>query len=657
MEDFSSYFRLPIRVEITKSTTFYTFPAAGGMDTGDLYYLDTLIKQEPGQPMDSPPGVPIPSRGRVTGGRVHTDFNLDLDEALTLGALPNIGGGTFNLQQQLAQYSPVVPQLQSRGKGDPNSMYYFSGMALTGDAQPGGFAAQNTLGPSVWVSLCDTFKMDEDDDILQVDESDLIQGPTLAELNANDETLLADLSFDDLLLPEDAGGGGGFVAMPPASVTPSSTTQASSYPASISSMLRDSGLSCSMPASQNLFVGIPSPPAQLQSPVSPRPPSTSSTSRHSTLHELLMRRNEPEVSTEHTAIFQLDEELDLLLEATVTTGLMSHTFQAAAQLSPGSFNLLNAAAGPSTSGSASRLSSSAPTHLGLEQIWQRREPRQHLLSTGSLVEAGSTSSLSTGGVLSPASHELSHDEGFDSEDDSEHYDDFDSSDGDSSDEEGRNGSGERSRGSRTKKERYFWQYNVQAKGPKGQRLVLKTKQEDPHVLNEVTDPVFSPSCAVRGIKHSGKARKGDGNDLTPNPRKLHSIGKELDKLGRVINDMTPVSELPLTVRPKSRKEKNKLASRACRLKKKAQHEANKIKLFGLEHEHRRLIAGIQQVKSLLAASYNSDAKQSREELTRTVEKLRRLSLKLEIAGVSTDFVNRVLEKVKAGVPGGGLEDI
>lgn len=49
--------------------------------------------------------------------------------------------------------------------------------------------------------------------------------------------------------------------------------------------------------------------------------------------------------------------------------------------------------------------------------------------------------------------------------------------------------------------------------------------------------------------------------------------------------MTPVSELPFNVRPKSRKEKNKLASRACRLKKKAQHEANKIKLYGLETEH------------------------------------------------------------------------
>lgn len=48
-----------------------------------------------------------------------------------------------------------------------------------------------------------SFKMD-DDDIFQVDKADLIQGPTLAELNANDDTLLGDLNFDDLLLPEES---------------------------------------------------------------------------------------------------------------------------------------------------------------------------------------------------------------------------------------------------------------------------------------------------------------------------------------------------------------------------------------------------------------------------------------------------------------------
>lgn len=61
--------------------------------------------------------------------------------------------------------------------------------------------------------------------------------------------------------------------------------------------------------------------------------------------------------------------------------------------------------------------------------------------------------------------------------------------------------------------------------------------------------------------YSGKARKGDGNDLTPNPKKLQSIGKELDKLNKSINEITPVSELPFNVRPNTRKEKNKLASR------------------------------------------------------------------------------------------------
>lgn len=86
---------------------------------------------------------------------------------------------------------------------------------------------------------------------------------------------------------------------------------------------------------------------------------------------------------------------------------------------------------------SSRLSMSAPTQsMGLEQIWSRREPRKHLLSTGSLglVEAGSTSSLSTGGALSPdpLAHldPLSHDEGYeDSDDDSDHYDDFSSDNG------------------------------------------------------------------------------------------------------------------------------------------------------------------------------------------------------------------------------------
>lgn len=48
----------------------------------------------------------------------------------------------------------------------------------------------------------------EEDDIFQVDKADLIQGPTLAELNANDESLLSDLNFDDFILPTQMPFGG-----------------------------------------------------------------------------------------------------------------------------------------------------------------------------------------------------------------------------------------------------------------------------------------------------------------------------------------------------------------------------------------------------------------------------------------------------------------
>lgn len=48
----------------------------------------------------------------------------------------------------------------------------------------------------------------EDDDIFQVDKADLIQGPTLAELNANDESLLTDFNFDDFVMPTQTMAGG-----------------------------------------------------------------------------------------------------------------------------------------------------------------------------------------------------------------------------------------------------------------------------------------------------------------------------------------------------------------------------------------------------------------------------------------------------------------
>lgn len=100
--------------------------------------------------------VPIPQR-RVDLG----DFNTDLDLCLQ----DNLVGSYHNMPP--LQYNKLA------------------------------FETENT-------SKVESFKMD-DDDIFQVDKADLILGPTLAELNANPDTLLDDLNFDDLLLPEESG--------------------------------------------------------------------------------------------------------------------------------------------------------------------------------------------------------------------------------------------------------------------------------------------------------------------------------------------------------------------------------------------------------------------------------------------------------------------
>ncbi|XP_045460837.1 protein CREBRF homolog [Harmonia axyridis] len=570
--------------------------------TGD-FFLDPgiIIKQEPVNSdiiMTTSASVPIPlpKRSQMEINDYHRDFNFEFE----------------NSQSPINQDICYIGQFQTQ---DLENMDLWGSRSMN----------SNLLKSEALIHM-------DDDDIFQVDKADLIQGPTLAELNANDETLLREINFDDLLLPEE----GSFMNLTSqknslvqqiqmSNSHHSNNNQiltASSCPQS-SMMYRESELSSSVPSNsfetyhtKNLMSAVsPSSHTSSNSPILQSSPLriASLQQKHSTLHELLMKRD---------SYVSPDRMHDQSL--------------------PGVSSPLGSPNIHMSRGHISRLSSSAPTHLGPDQIWQRREPRKHLISTSSLVEAGSTSSLSTGGILSPESQDFSHDEGDSDSESDAHYEDFSSDNGDSDEDF------EQSPKTSHKKERYFWQYNVQSKGPKGQRLVMKCKMEDPHHLNEVTDPVFSPDCSVKGIKHSGKARKGDGNDLTPNPKKLHSIGKELTKLNKIINDMTPVSELPFNVRPNSRKEKNKLASRACRLKKKAQHEANKIKLHGLETEHRKIMNGIQQAKQILVAKINETSSDKQEELTQHLEKLSRFVGKVRIAGHTTEYVNKILDQLKGG---------
>jgi len=131
--------------------------------------------------------------------------------------------------------------------------------------------------------------------------------------------------------------------------------------------------------------------------------------------------------------------------------------------------------------------------------------------------------------------------------------------------------------------RYFWLYNIQSKGPKCQPPTAQffPASCDPHVLSSFHDPVTSARPRT-SAKYSGHPGDRSVSDLDANPRRLLQIGDELQRLTAVVS-ATPGTAGDCSVSPR---EKNKYASRICRLKRKAQHEANKIKLQGLEQEHR-----------------------------------------------------------------------
>lgn len=200
------------------------------------------------------------------------------------------------------------------------------------------------------------------------------------------------------------------------------------------------------------------------------------------------------------------------------------------------------------------------------------------------------------------------------------------------------------------KRRYFWEYSEQLTPSKQERM-LKPSEWDRHTL---PSNLYQKNGPLHGKYMLKKSRRTDVEDLTPNPRKLLQIGTELRKLNKVISDLTPVSELPPTARPRSRKEKNKLASRACRLKKKAQYEANKVKLWGLSTEYDRLLFVINAIKEEIVARVE-DSSPRPTNMTDTLEHLIQDTLVASpVAGQTSDFVNKILDNTGRGDPTGGL---
>ncbi|KAL2094611.1 hypothetical protein ACEWY4_009330 [Coilia grayii] len=201
------------------------------------------------------------------------------------------------------------------------------------------------------------------------------------------------------------------------------------------------------------------------------------------------------------------------------------------------------------------------------------------------------------------------------------------------------------------KRRYFWEYSEQLTPSKQERM-LKPSEWDRDTL---PSNMYQKNGLHQGKYTLKKSRRTDVEDLTPNPRKLLQIGNELRKLNKVISDLTPVSELPLTARPRSRKEKNKLASRACRLKKKAQYEANKVKLWGLGTEYDRLLFVINAIKEEIVKRVQDPSDDKGTSMAEKLDKLIEETLvKSPVAGQTSDFVNQILENTGRGDPTGGL---
>ncbi|XP_067129361.1 protein CREBRF homolog [Centruroides vittatus] len=467
------------------------------------------------------------------------------------------------------------------------------------------------------------------DDVFQVDKADLVQGPTLAELNANDESLFNSLDYYDSLLTDNKK----ISTQLPMTLNNNPVT-VNNAKANIATLPINQIVNPSMNStSQPININKKNEKTNNITPVSNIP-----TTSHSILCASLLQNN-------------------------ITSSQKAHTVSSvkALDIENGNIQAISSNSSSETSSNIVQLSSSAPANTDYLQKWQEVPSLQKQPPTTPVIQRTRRDTDRSVCSFSSVSS-LSNEDDFNSDGDDDQDDIV------SSDNESLNGE-EYDKKSPTwsltfgnrwtknkKKKRFFWQYNIQSKGPKGPRISLATESTDPHVLSDAMDPVFSSSCHLDGVKHAGKARRGDGNDLTPNPRKLYNIGAELKKLSKIINDLTPVSELPFNARSKSRKEKNKLASRACRLKKKAQHEANKLKLYGLQQEHKSLISLLEDLREIVKEKIDPITFPQTALLQEDLDKLFEAKIPEKIAGHTSEFVNKVLDKVSYGDCNGGLLD-
>jgi len=198
----------------------------------------------------------------------------------------------------------------------------------------------------------------------------------------------------------------------------------------------------------------------------------------------------------------------------------------------------------------------------------------------------------------------------------------------------------------------FWKYNVQSKGPKTKRM-LYLKERDPHLHREFSDPVYQIKLTQTNGQTFNKLRKGDGNDVTPNPMKLYQLGKQIRDLLKNTSSLyqgiynVEHHHTATNDTIEAKKEKNKLASKTCRLRKKAQHEANKLKLQGLNEEHKSLIDIIASIKLIIMKRYETNhPDSSNQSLEATLDQLIATKSSQSVAGNADGFVEATINEIE-----------
>lgn len=349
----SQLLQVHINQRLLKSESGQNSPASPGMINSPV----ALSPMSMGP--SSPQGMPIPRRS------TQETWIVNPTAMLSQGAFPT--GNTWNGGMTSSIDANVDSPLEMGAGG---SLHQES------DSLQGDSGMMGKLSMAV-----------DEDDIFKVEKSEFL-GPTLAELNASDaDTLLDGLNFDDLYWPPDAGFNAVTEATPSPQAGPALLTMITNDP-EMDLMVAPSssfppmgnklaGPATSVPVSSQSLIEH----AILQTPLSSsadagpstsailtNPPTSSVTSRSSSagLRELLLRRE------------------------------LQNSLESPDAASPLGQSLPRSMLTPSPGAMSPRLSTSAPTGAGnnawetwqqrRESVWARRDPRPHLLSTGSLAE-------------------------------------------------------------------------------------------------------------------------------------------------------------------------------------------------------------------------------------------------------------------------------